>query len=189
VRNHYTAKEQTELLKSIVILTDSRENMNKHILDYLDKKGIKHKSMKLDFGDYSYMLPASEKFGIRRDIYFDNSIVIERKNSLNELSTNIGKKRVEFENELIRKGTCKFYLFVENGSYEDIRQEKYVYSKPYQKKEDMPKHLMPASFLGSLRSFETKYNIIIQFDTKESAGDYILDKMGRHLKEFLKNYY
>ena len=53
----------------------------------------------------------------------------------------------------------------------------------------MPKHLMPTSFLGSLRSFEAKYDIRIQFDIKEAAGDYILDKMGRHLKEFLKNYY
>lgn len=189
MRNHYTDKEQTDLIKSIVILIDSREQENLHIVDFLDKKKVKHKSMKLDYGDYSYMLPASEQFGIRRDIYFNDDIVIERKNSLNELSGNIGKKRTEFENELIRKGTCKFYLFVENGSYEGIRKEEYVYRKPYQKKEDIPRHLMPASFLGSLRSFEAKYDIRIQFDTKEAAGDYILDKMGRHLKEFLKNYY
>ena len=47
----YTDKELDELVKSIVILYDTREKSNQHILDYFEQKGIKYKKKanKLDF--------------------------------------------------------------------------------------------------------------------------------------------
>lgn len=192
MRNHYTTKEQTELTKSIVILIDTAEKDHKHdhILEAIKKRGRKFKSKSLDFGDYSYMLPKNEELGIVRDIYFDKDIVIERKMSLLELAGNLGGERKRFENELIRKQTCKFYLFVEDGSYEGIRNGSYL--KEFERVthgKSKKKPLGIDSYLGTLGAFEERYDIRLQFDTKKAAGDYILDKMGRHLKEFLKNYY
>ena len=59
-----------ELISSMVILVDTREKVNTHITDYFDKKNIKYKKKALDYGDYSFMLPANESLGIPRDLYF-----------------------------------------------------------------------------------------------------------------------
>ena len=40
----YTDKEIDQLVRSIVILTDTREQKNQHILDWFDKKKIPHKT-------------------------------------------------------------------------------------------------------------------------------------------------
>ena len=77
-----------ELVKSIVILVDTREKENQHILDYFDKKGIKYKKRALEYADYSFMIPENEALNIPRDLYFDKECVVERKGSLEELSTN-----------------------------------------------------------------------------------------------------
>ena len=79
----YTKSEQQILLNSIKILIDTREKNNKHITDYLDRKEVKYKSKKLEFGDYSFMLPQNKELGIMKDIYFNNEIYIERKENLN----------------------------------------------------------------------------------------------------------
>ena len=55
----YTDKEIDQLVKSIVILTDTREQKNQHILDWLDKKKIPHKTKALPNGDYSFYVPAN----------------------------------------------------------------------------------------------------------------------------------
>src|SRR5690554_4485000 len=117
----YTKSELKELLKSIVILIDSREQKNNHITTYFDDKGISCKSKALDFGDYSFILPENQELGINRDIYFDRKIAIERKRSLNELSNNFTHDRARFEAELIRASNAKMILLIENeNGYRDI---------------------------------------------------------------------
>lgn len=121
----YTKTELDKLLQSIVVLCDTREQENKHIIDYFSKKGIKHESMALDVGDYSFYLPENKGLGIVKDLYFNNQIAVERKNGLDELSGNLSQNRERFENEFLRAGTCKMILLVEGGSYEDIINHKY----------------------------------------------------------------
>ena len=82
----YTDKEIETLLKTMIVLVDTREQENSHILNYFDKKKIKYMVQKLDVGDYSFMLPKNPDMGIDNDIYFTNKIVIERKGSLDELA-------------------------------------------------------------------------------------------------------
>ena len=53
-----------ELISSMVILVDTREKVNDHILEYFDKKNITYKKKALDYGDYSFMIPANEKLSI-----------------------------------------------------------------------------------------------------------------------------
>lgn len=45
-----------ELISSMVILVDTREKVNDHILEYFDKKSITYKKKALDYGDYSLSL-------------------------------------------------------------------------------------------------------------------------------------
>jgi len=171
----YTEKEQKTLLKSMVLIADSREQANKHITDYLTQKEIPFVTQKLDFGDYSYMLPACPDLGIYRDLYFSNSIVIERKNSLDELAGNFGDGRTQFENEFMRADKCDMTLMVEQpGGYGDILAHKYN------------SQMNERAFFGSLITFECRYNIKTAFVDKAMAGQYIFAKFYYHLRGVLK---
>ena len=55
----FSTEDIKKLTKSMVILVDSREQKNGHILDYFKKQGIPYQVTKLDYGDYSFMLPAA----------------------------------------------------------------------------------------------------------------------------------
>ena len=66
----FTDKEMEELISSMTILVDTREQKNNHITDYFDRKKINYKRKALNYGDYSFMIPANEKLSIPRDLYF-----------------------------------------------------------------------------------------------------------------------
>ena len=97
----FTAAEIKDLVRKMIILVDSREKRNQHILAYFEKQGIPYQVTKLDFGDYSFLLPASAA-GI--DLYFHQDICIERKATLEELSGNLAQKRQLFETEFLKAG-------------------------------------------------------------------------------------
>ena len=172
----YTDKELKELLKSIVILVDTREQKNQHLINYWDSKKIQHETMKLDFGDYSFKIPANEDLGITRDLYFDSEIAIERKAHLEELSGNLCQGRTALENEFIRANNSNLYLLIENASYEDIVTHNY-------KTEYNPK-----SFVASLFSFADRYDFSINFikDNKFS-GQFIYFTFYYYLRNYLLN--
>ena len=170
----YTDKEVNELLKSIAIIIDSREQNNVHITDWLDKKKIPYKIEKLEYCDYSFMLPKNEELGIIRDIYFTDKISIERKNSLEELSGNLTGDRLRFESEFIRsKG--KVYLMIENASYGDIVAHNYK------------TEYKPQSFLASLHSFADRYNLSVNFIDKKCSAQFIYYTFYYHIRNWLLN--
>lgn len=157
----YTDKEKDELIKSIVILIDTREKSNTHITEWFDKKGISWKSKKLDYGDYSVMLPKNESLSIPRDLYLDHDVVVERKGSLEEISSNLTKDRDRIEKEFSLAPKNKV-LMIEDGSFDDIANGNY--NTQYNKK----------SFMASLFTFWFRYDIPIFFmPNKESSGLFI----------------
>lgn len=168
----YTDKEITELLKTITILVDTREQKNEHIIEYFDSKKINYKNEKQNAGDYSVMLPKNEEFYIHRDIYFP--VAVERKNSVDELAQTI-KDRTRIENELIRAQKLKFLLMVEDpNGYENILYGKY--QSQYE----------PKALLGSLKSFETRYNFTTIFLPKKAAGNYLYHHFYYYVRNHLK---
>lgn len=169
----YTDKEIDALLKSIIILIDTREQQNEHILEYLDKQKIKHEKMKLNYGDYSFYIPQNMELGIVRDLYFKDIVSIERKGSLEELSSNFTVGRANIEEEFTRKNG-KMYLMIENANYEDI--VKHNYNTQYE----------PKSFIATLKTYEARYNINTSFVTKGGAGNYIYYTFRYYLREYLK---
>ena len=170
----YTDKEMEELISSMIILVDSREKKADHILEYFDKKGIKYKSKALDRGDYSFMIPANDKFGIPRDLYFSNKIIVERKGSLEEISGNLTNERDRFEKELALAPKDKV-LLIENANYSDIATGNY--NTKYNKK----------SFWASLHSFWHKYNIPVFFmPDKQYSGLFIRGYFEYYLKNYIR---
>jgi ERCC4-type nuclease len=173
----YTKSEIKKLLKSLTVLIDTREKKNIKIQGYFDKKCIAHKSKKLDFGDYSFLLPKNEKLGIMRDIYFNDQLAIERKASLTELSNNFTHDRTQFENELIRsKGSnSKLILLVENAAgYSDIINHNYR------------TNYNPKSFLATLHSFKHRYDLDVIFLDHSYSGNFIYYSFYYWLRNYLK---
>lgn len=209
MRYKYTDKEQQEIIDSMVVMIDTREKEGKHdhIINYLDKKKISYNAnAKIDSGDYSFYIPKNEKLGICRDIYFDKEIVIERKQTLNELARNLSKGRAVFENELLRRKTCKFYLLVENGSWDHINKGEYIcYEDAKEAIEKMKKrkatekeikehlekytsHFKPESYLATLFTYQSRYDISINFAKRYLAGQFIHKTFYYYLREKLKDF-
>lgn len=89
-RRKYSDKELDKILskENIVILVDSREKANRHILDVFDKEGIQYRVTALESGDYTFELKAIPELDIPHTMDFRQDIMIERKNSLDEISGN-----------------------------------------------------------------------------------------------------
>lgn len=171
----FTDKELKTVLNSLTVIIDTREQENSHVTDYLKDKKKPFKSMKMDFGDYGFMIPANPQLQIMRDIYLTDNIVIERKAHLNEISGNLtadGGSR--FESELIRSHGAKFYLLIENASYADIINHNY--NTQYE----------PKAFVARLKTFESRYGISINFVSSKCSGNFIYHTFYYWLREQLK---
>jgi ERCC4-type nuclease len=170
----YTDAEQKQLLKSMIILVDTRENVNDHITGYFSSKGVAFKSCKLDSGDYSAMLPAAPDLGIVRDTYFDRQIIIERKADLNELSGNLAQYRDRFEAEFYRVPGCRKHLLIEDGSYQDVFTGNYNTG------------LNSAAFAASLMTFQARFGLNVSFVSREHSGKFIFGLLHYFVREQLQ---
>ena len=170
----YTDKEMDELVSSIVILIDTREQQFSHITDYFDKRKVSYKKKALDFGDYSFMLPKNDNLSIPRDLYFDKECIVERKGSLEEISGNLTKDRDRLEKELCLAPKEKV-LLIENANYSDIVIGNY--NTQYNKK----------SFWASIHSFWFKYHIPVFFmPDPQYSGVFIRGYFQYYLKNYLR---
>ena len=175
----FTPEELKQLKETMVILIDTREKKNDHIKSVFDKGNIKYESYKLDFGDYSFKIPANKDLGIERDLYFDKEIVVERKANLEELSQNFTKLRHNFKKELALAPQRKVIL-IENHNYTDLCHS--FYETNYINK----------AFLASLHSFWHRYNCPFFFlkDHRESAAfiyyfleSYLMETCHKHYEK------
>ena len=180
----YTHKQIDKLLSKLVILIDTREQSNFHITNYFEtrKDGkIPYISKKLDYGDYSIMLPACEELGIMEDEYFTDRVVIERKNSLMELSNNLGNDRERFERELERSKGATFVLMVEDGSYKDIVNGRYSNDEFA-----IESKFKPLSFVATLATYRARHGIFVDYVNKSYAGNFIYYLLYYWLRCYLK---
>ena len=175
MKTNFSDKEIDEIIKSMVIVQDTREQQAIHITNFFDKNKIKYVVKKLNSGDYSFYIPKNENLGISRNLYAD--LVIERKNSIDELAGSF-KDRNRFESEFIRtiKTETKIVLLVEDGQgYGNLLKGNY--RSEYSAK----------ALLASLKSWENRYNFNTIFLDKEFSGNFIYYTLRYYLYEYLKN--
>lgn len=107
-------------VKSLLILTDTRERENSHILDALDTMGVRHETRKRDIGDYGFCVGDKD---------FSAAFAIERKSGLDELYTNIMEKPPRGEMNRLEKELCaakqtlvQLYMIVEGiASWDELK--------------------------------------------------------------------
>lgn len=170
------AQIKSILKNNLVILVDSREQKNQHILSYLDKKKIKYELTKLDYGDYSCKFVDLETYGITYPISLEKNCVVERKNSLEEVSGNLTQGRTQFENEFIRaKGdNCNVHLVIADGSFDKVAYSQY--NTEFNNK----------SFYNSLLSFQIKYGLSIEFVSEKIFPLHLLNVLTIEARNHLK---
>lgn len=173
-RFKYTDTEKKKLVDSMIILVDTREKKNDHITKYFDEHGILYEKKAMEFGDYSFYIPANEELSIPRPIYFENDIIVERKASLEELSANFTTGRTRFEKEFAASKAEKKYLLIENAEYGDLISGNY--NTDYNKR----------AYWASLHSFNHKYNLEVFFIANEYSAIYILGVFQYYLKNLIK---
>lgn len=162
-----------KILKNMRILIDTREKSNQHLKDWLDYKNrCGHERITISNGDYSCMLKACPEYGINEDLYFHKEFVIERKNSLDELSQNFTKHRARFEHEL---GTFKGKMIIAvEDSWTNLFQGNY--NSKYNRK----------SFIGTVMAFTHRYDVSFNFLKKEEIGVFVYTQCRYFLREKLK---
>lgn len=174
-RRKYSDAEIQKILKHIIILVDSREKSHSHITDWFDKHKIKWEVMALPSGDYSFALDAIPELDLSYKTFYYNDCLLERKNSLEELSGCFSQTRERFNDEWSRCYAKRKYLLIENNTYEDLVNGNY--GTKYNSK----------SFLGSLHSFNAKYGLEMVFmPNKELSPVFILATFQYYLRYLIK---
>ena len=164
---HYTDAEIKQKLTDLVVITDSREQVHQHIISWLDKHNIQHKSRALETGDYSVMLG---------DTTFEDEVVVERKANLDEIAGNFTSGRERFEREMIRAkaGGIKIFLIVENASWTDIFLHNYR------------SDLKPQSFAATLLSWQARFNLTITFCKPSETAQILYSTLYYWVRDRLK---
>lgn len=177
----FTDTEIKKLLKeNFVILYDTREQKNQHVLDYFNEKNVKYKKQKIDEGDYTAIITQRPDMGIYRDIYFP--VAIERKNSVDELAGNLAEETdsrddIRLIRELQRAKTkgIKITLIIEDkDGMETIK--KGTYRSLYSSK----------ALLGRLSSIQDLYLQDTIFTSNKNTGFEIYRKLYYSVRNFLK---
>lgn len=167
MKHYYTKTNYKKLLDNMVILVDTRENSNDHIIEFFEQHEIQYKKRSLKTGDYSFYLPASEELGITRDEYFVDELCIERKNSVGELAGNIANANKD-QDRIMREfnrmiNVANAYLLIEDDAIEDIINGNYR------------SELNPDSFLRTILTWQKRNGMQILFVRKEDMGRMIYE--------------
>ena len=163
---HWTDSELSIELSKLMIIVDTREKQNNHILDFFDQNKIPYKVRKLDSGDYSAMVG---------DLTLEHDVFIERKNSLTEICGNFAQNRERFDREFTRAKAdgAKPFILVENNTTNDVFKGNY--------RSQMPPKALWASFC----TWMVRYNTTILFSDKAHSGKIIYSIMYYYARELM----
>jgi len=174
-----------EIKRSIVVLVDTREIRNQHILSKFSELGIRFKLKALKFGDYSFEI--NEKS-------FENVCVVERKISLTEIAGNFCKGRIRFETEFAkaRAEGCNVTLLIED----DKARAKMVLRRKMDKLTgiDLDKKYSKTwrsdftgnSMIASIKAFKDRYNLGLVFCKKTKTAEALIDTFNKAIEVYFE---
>lgn len=144
-----------------LIIVDTREKGHKKILEYFDKVGQDYIVSKLDAGDYM--------------LFKDFSTIIDRKNNLLELSSNLCRtsehERVKREIKLAQELGCKNFIFLiaesKIKSLDDIKN----WSSPHTK-------VKGETLLKIMQTMKKRYGVRFIIVSRKDMGKKIIELLG-----------
>lgn len=145
----------------VQIDTREKEKAIEKIQKTFEEKGIKTVSSKMYVGDYQNLQ--------------NGSVVVDRKQNLSEICSNVCQQHERFKAELIRaqEAGIKIFILCEHGkdikTIEDVKN----WINPRLKKS--PKALTGEKLYKIMKTQEAKYGITYLFCDKEETGEKILE--------------
>lgn len=148
------------------IQIDSREKSRaiKKILSEFEKQGINHYVSKLYVGDYMNL---------------DNPrLIVDRKQNLTEVCSNVCQDHERFRSELIRakESGIKVIVLVEHGNGIETLEDVIWWNNPRLK--SSPKAITGERLYKILETLERKYECEFQFCDKKDTGKRIIEILG-----------
>lgn len=177
MRYKFTDTEVKKILKELIIIVDTREKSNDHILAWFKNKKVNYKVQKLDQGDYSAFIPKGTIKGIDRDVYFDKIIVVERKNSIDEICGNFSSSdypRISKEFAILKANNTKVRLFIEDTLY-----HKHLRNGKFRSKYD------PKTLHARIKGFEAEYNTTVEPVGEEYIASEIYNTIYYEVRNYL----
>lgn len=168
IKHYFTKKQYEDIIQNnFVVLVDTKEQKNEHILSWFESNGIKYKKKSLKTGDYSFMVTANPELGIMSDQYFTDEICIERKNSVNEIASNfasVNKDDDRIMRELNRMINIDMvYLLIEDDNLSDLIEGRYR------------SNINAMSLFRSILTWQARNGMKIYFVDKELMGRIIYE--------------
>lgn len=166
--------EEMQILESMEILVDTREQSTSKAIQRYNSFGVPYSKATLAYGDYTAnfeLLGGGKLYDISKTVH--PKCIIERKMSLDELAQCFTHSRDRFEREFKKAvaNDCFIHLICEDGSYEKIEGHKYNSKFP------------PKAFLASLSAWQRRYDIHFHFCSSLESGHLIKEFLYRDMKE------
>lgn len=164
--------EIDQTLASMCVLVDTREQPT----DISERRYAQferpYRREKLNVGDYSaeFQMPDGKIVSLK------DAVVVERKNSIDELCMCFTSQRGRFEREFKRaaESGIKIYLLVENATFEGVYNGKYR------------SHMLPNALAASILAWLSRYNCVLIFCKAETSGKLIRDILHYEMREALE---
>lgn len=167
-----TYAEVNDVLASMVILYDTREQPTPALMRRLSAFPCETRREMCGFGDYTAActLPDGSEYSL------NGVVAIERKMSLDELSRNFtaGRDRFAREFDRAKDNGGKLYLLVENASWDML------FAGRYKTKFNRD------SYIASLMAWQARYGTQVLFCTSEISQMVIYKVLRYELKERLE---
>ena len=166
--------EEMQILDSIEILVDTREQRTPKAEQRYNSFGVPYSRATLAYGDYTanfVLLDGKKLHDISNTVH--PFCMVERKMSLDELAQCFTHSRERFEREFQKAvdNNCFIHLICEDGSFEKIEGHKYNSKFP------------PKAFLASITAWQRRYNIHFHFCSSLETGHLIKEFLYRDMKE------
>jgi ERCC4-type nuclease len=150
----------------VQIDTREKEKAIEKIQKTFEEKGIKTVSSKMYVGDYQNLQ--------------NGSVVVDRKQNLSEICSNVCQQHERFKAELIRaqEAGIKIFILCEHGK--DIKTIEDVKNWVNPRLKKSPKALTGEKLYKIMKTQEAKYGITYLFCDKEETGEKILEILGKN---------
>ena len=157
-------------MNNFIILRDTRQQKEEHIIKEFDKQGILHIRTGLPSADYMAVRYDNEK-----GFYLDYSILIDTKKDIEEIASNLcnsqNHQRILRE---IQKGKdlgAKQFVFLINGGKIKTIEDLQNWSSPHTK-------VRGETLLKIMNTMKTRYNVRFIIVPKKNMGEMIIKLLG-----------
>ena len=158
------------MMNNFIILRDTRQQKEEHIIKEFDKQGILHIRTGLPSADYMAVRYDKEK-----GFYLDYSILIDTKKDIEEIASNLcnsqNHQRILRE---IQKGKdlgAKQFVFLINGGKIKTIEDLQNWSSPHTK-------VKGSTLLKIMSTMKDKYHVRFIIVPKKNMGEMIIELLG-----------